>query len=79
MPHDHGKGEKGALEKSYFLFPLDVVCDEIQCQTMQAKKTLKQLDDMGHQSLPSINQFTILFAKVAYLRAFSCNFFASRF
>ena len=63
MPHDHGKGEKGALEKSYFL---DVVCDEIQCQTMQAKKTLKQLDDMGHQSLPSINQFTILFAKVDY-------------
>ena len=31
----------------------------------QAKKTLKQLDDMGHKGLPSINQFTTLFAKVS--------------
>ena len=46
---------------------------------MQAKKTLKQLDDMGHQPLPSFNQFTNLFAKVTKFLQFSGQTIASRF
>ena len=50
---------------------------------MQAKKTLKQLDDMGHQPLPSFNQFTNLFAKVSCTcscsKFFSSQTIASRF
>ena len=36
----------------------------MNCTKNQAKKTLKQLEEMGHKPLPSIDQFTILFAKV---------------
>ena len=41
---------------------------------IQVKKTLTQLEDLGVKPLPSIDQFTVLFAKVSCPQSFLSEF-----